>query len=97
MFIQTFFLKMTDTMISPNIDRSSWDTLYIVDDRMGKCMNFVHAEMTFRNIRRLSRIRSGNVIRVRCCQQQIGRVTPGMSVFLSPVSRLRHRNYMCVG
>jgi hypothetical protein len=28
MFIQTVFLRMTDTMTSQNIDLSSWDTLY---------------------------------------------------------------------
>ena len=28
MFIQTFLLRMTDTMNSQNIDLSSWDTLY---------------------------------------------------------------------
>jgi hypothetical protein len=29
MFIQTFLLRMTDTMTSQNVDLSSWDTLYI--------------------------------------------------------------------
>ena len=28
MFIQSFLLRMTDTMTSQNIDFSSWDTLY---------------------------------------------------------------------
>jgi hypothetical protein len=31
MFIETFFLRMTDTMTSQNIDLSSWDTLYILN------------------------------------------------------------------
>jgi hypothetical protein len=35
MFIQTFFLRMTDTMTSQNIELSSWDTLYIE-----ACSNF---------------------------------------------------------
>jgi hypothetical protein len=28
MFISTFFLRLTDTVISQNIDLSSWDILY---------------------------------------------------------------------
>jgi hypothetical protein len=29
MYIYTFFLRMTDTMTSQNIDLSSWDTVYM--------------------------------------------------------------------
>jgi hypothetical protein len=38
MYIYTFLLRMTDTMTSQNIDLSSRDTLYSVDDRTtNKC------------------------------------------------------------
>jgi hypothetical protein len=32
MYIYTLLLRMTDTVTSQNIDRSSWDTLYVLED-----------------------------------------------------------------
>jgi hypothetical protein len=34
MYAYTFLLRMSDTMTSHNIDLSSWDTLYSLDNRM---------------------------------------------------------------
>jgi hypothetical protein len=35
-FIESFLLRMTDTMTSQNIELSSWDTLYILNPAVGR-------------------------------------------------------------
>jgi len=40
MFTETFLLRMTDTMISQNIDLSSWDTCIIKKKDKGKAAPF---------------------------------------------------------